>query len=100
MHSTTNCDSLIGAYRYNQELKNVEKRLLLKGWHPGILIPRKNEVSAFFTAAAAQGVRPLARSGSQPYVPTVQGGVANRGRMVAEMPEPFFGAAFELGRHE
>ncbi len=37
--------------------------------------------------AAAQSVRPLVRSGSRPYVPTLQGGTVSSGTLAAEMPE-------------
>ncbi len=39
------------------------------------------------THAAAHSVRPLVASDSQPYLPTVQGGVANIGTLAAVMPE-------------
>ncbi len=42
------------------------------------------------THTASQGVRPLTRSGSRPYVPAVQGGAANTGTLFTEMPKPRF----------
>ncbi len=68
-----------------------ERKFLLEGRLHCHLQPgrcRSSSPSAIRTHAASQDVGPLARSGSRPYVPAVQGRAKNTGTLATEMPEP------------